>query len=100
MVEGVDAAVQGAEKARVHARLADVQGPDLADLIEVREPEDRVRLILALGSEFDFEVLTEVDEKVRDQISRALATEVRGRARGSGLGSERPRGRRQGGTVG
>jgi magnesium transporter len=53
-----------------------VHGPDLADLIELLGPDERVALIQALGSDFDFEVLTEVDEKVRDQISEALPNEV------------------------
>jgi magnesium transporter len=79
-VENVTEAVQADDKARVHALLAGVEGPDLADLIELLEPEDRVRLILALGPEFDFEVLTEVDEKVRDQISEALPNDVLARA--------------------
>ena len=56
--------------------VADVENPDLADLIEMLEPEQRVGLIQALGSDFDFEVLTEVDEKVRDQLSEALPNDV------------------------
>jgi magnesium transporter len=56
--------------------VADVEGPDLADLIEMLEPEQRVGLIMALGADFDFEVLTEVDEKVRDQLSEALPNDV------------------------
>jgi magnesium transporter len=40
------------------------------------EPEQRVGLIQALGSDFDFEVLTEVDENVRDQLSEALPNDV------------------------
>ena len=53
-VRDVSEAVQVPDKARVRALLADVHGPDLADLIELLEPEDRVKLILAVGPEFDF----------------------------------------------
>jgi magnesium transporter len=75
-VRAVDEALESADTAKVRALLADVQGPDLADLIELLGADERIALILALGSDFDFEVLTEVDEKVRDQISEALPNEV------------------------
>ncbi len=75
-VRAVDEALEAADTAKVRALLADVHGPDLADLIELLGPDERVALIQALGSDFDFEVLTEVDEKVRDQISEALPNEV------------------------
>jgi magnesium transporter len=75
-VRAVAEAVEAGDKEKVRALLAEVHGPDLADLIELLGPEDRVGVIQALGSDFDFEVLTEVDEKVRDQISEALPNEV------------------------
>jgi len=75
-VRAVDEALESADTTKVRALLADVHGPDLADLIELLGPDERVALILALGSDFDFEVLTEVDEKVRDQISEALPNDV------------------------
>jgi magnesium transporter len=75
-VRAVDEALESADTTKVRALLADVHGPDLADLIELLGPDERVALILALGTDFDFEVLTEVDEKVRDQISEALPNDV------------------------
>jgi len=39
-------------------------------------PEERVGVIQALGPDFDFEVLTEVDESVRDQVVEALPNKV------------------------
>jgi magnesium transporter len=80
LVRAVGEAVAGDDKANVRALLADVHGPDLADLIELLSPEERVAVIQALGPDFDFEVLTEVDEKVRDQISEALPNEVLAKA--------------------
>ncbi len=79
-VRAVAEAVDADEKDRVRALLADVHGPDLADLIELLGPDERVSVIQTLGSDFDFEVLTEVDEKVRDQISEALPNEVLAKA--------------------
>lgn len=80
LVRAVAEALEASDAAKVRALVADVKGPDLADLIELLEPEQRVGLIQALGSDFDFEVLTEVDEKVRDQLSEALPNDVLAKA--------------------
>ena len=76
LVRAVAEALEENDTAKVRSLVADVENPDLADLIEMLEPEQRVGLIQALGSDFDFEVLTEVDEKVRDQLSEALPNDV------------------------
>jgi len=76
LVRAVTDALEADDNAKVRALVADVHGPDLADLIELLGAQERVGLIQALGTDFDFEVLTEVDEKVRDQISEALPNEV------------------------
>jgi magnesium transporter len=76
LVHAVAQALEKNDTAKVRSLVADVENPDLADLIEMLGPEERVGLIQALGPDFDFEVLTEVDEKVRDQISEALPNDV------------------------
>lgn len=60
--------------------VKDLKAPDLADVIELLEPEQRIALIHALGPAFDYEVLSELDETVRDQVSEALPNEVLARA--------------------
>jgi magnesium transporter len=75
-VRAVAEAVEADDTAKVRALLADVRGPDLADLIELLGPDERVAIIQALGPDFDFEVLTEVDESVRDQLVEALPNKV------------------------
>ncbi|KAB2937230.1 magnesium transporter [Hyphomicrobium sp.] len=80
LVRAVAEALEASDATKVRALVADVRGPDLADLIELLEPEQRVGLIQALGPDFDFEVLTEVDEKVRDQLSEALPNDVLAKA--------------------
>lgn len=45
---------------------------DAADLIERLEPENRVRLVEVLRQDFDPEILTELDEAVRDEVIAAL----------------------------
>jgi magnesium transporter len=80
LVRAVAEALAAEDAAEVRSLVADIEGPDLADLIELLEPEERVALIQALGPDFDFEVLTEVDEKVRDQLSEALPNDVLAKA--------------------
>jgi len=56
-----------------------VQGtkaPDLADVIELLDPAQRVKLIDALGDTFNPEVFSELDAGVRDQLSEDLPNEV------------------------
>jgi magnesium transporter len=60
--------------------VADLAAPDLADLIELLDPEARIALIQALGPAFDYEVLSELEEGVRDQLSEALPNELLARA--------------------
>ncbi len=76
LVRAVTDALETPDEAKVRALVADIHGPDLADLIELLGPEQRVSLIETLGADFDYEVLTEVDESVRDQVVEALPNKV------------------------
>ncbi|MGH6816722.1 MAG: magnesium transporter [Hyphomicrobiaceae bacterium] len=69
--EALDTA--GAE--RVRALVADLPAPDLADLIGLLAPPQRVALIEALGSGADFAFFSELDASVRDQLAEALPNE-------------------------
>ena len=80
LVRAVTDALEENNNDKARALVAEVHGPDLADLIELLGPEERVGFIQALGPGFDYEVLTEVDEKVRDQISEALPKDVLAKA--------------------
>ena len=60
--------------------VSGLAAPDLADVIEDLGSEERVALIQALGSSFDYEVLSEIDEGVRDQLSEALPNELLAKA--------------------
>lgn len=68
------------DEARLKALVQNLPAPDTADLIEMLAPDERVALIEALGSSFDFEVLSELEESVRDQVSEALPNELLARA--------------------
>jgi magnesium transporter len=80
LVGDVSAALSAGEKTRAAGLVKDLRAPDLADVIELLSPEQRVELIQALGPAFDFEVLSELDETVRDQLSEALPNELLAKA--------------------
>lgn len=79
-VDAVAAALAAEDSAEAVRLTHDMRAPDLADLIELLVPEQRVALIQALGPAFDFEVLSELDYTVRDQLSEALPNELLARA--------------------
>ena len=79
-VHAVSEALASADNDLAASLVRDLKAPDLADLITLLEPEERVALIQALGSAFDYEVLSELDETVRDQLSEALPNELLARA--------------------
>ncbi len=59
---------------------ADVRAPDLAEAIELLPQEQRVELIQNLGEDFDFDVFSELDETVRDDLSEELPNELLAKA--------------------
>lgn len=80
LVGAVSAALATNDVAKARGLVADLQAPDLADVIEILEPDERVALIQALGPSFDYEVLSELEESVRDQLSEALPNELLAKA--------------------
>jgi magnesium transporter len=75
-LEDLRTALGEAEPKRARGLVRDLHAADLADLIEALEQDERVRLISALGRNFDVEALAELDETVRDELMEALPNEV------------------------
>jgi magnesium transporter len=75
-LERVRSALGANDAASVQKEAQNLHAADLADLIEALEPEERTRLIAALGRSFDVEALAELDEGVRDQLMETLPPEV------------------------
>ncbi len=73
-------ALENADLDRAKTLVAGMPAPDLANVIELLSPSARVSLIQGLGTSFDFEVLSELDPNVRDQLSEALPNELLARA--------------------
>ena len=80
LVRAISEALARSEPGIAADVVRDLKAPDVADVIELLEPDERVALIQALGSAFDYEVLSELDETVRDQLSEALPNELLARA--------------------
>jgi magnesium transporter len=71
-VERVAAAIEAQDAAALRALVGDLHEADAGDLIEALDPELRPRLVALMGADFDFTVLTEVDEAVREEILEGL----------------------------
>lgn len=80
LVRALEAALEASDDARVRDLVKDLRAPDLAEVIELLTADERVALIQTLGSDFNYEVLSELDESVRDQLSEALPNELLARA--------------------
>jgi magnesium transporter len=79
-VEAVRVAVAAADREMLVELTHDLRSRDLADLIEMLEPDDRVQLIQSLGASFDYDALSELNEGVRDQLTEALPNELLAKA--------------------
>lgn len=80
LVRDVALALHDGDTQRAAQLVVNLHPRDLADVIELLSPEHRIALIQALGPAFDYEVLSEIDETVRDQLSEALPNELLAKA--------------------
>jgi magnesium transporter len=80
LIRSVADALHNNEDAAAADLVKDLKAPDLADVIELLEPDDRITLIESIGPSFDFEVLSELDESVRDQVSEGLPNDLLAKA--------------------
>jgi magnesium transporter len=71
-LDRVVAALEAEDDAAARALVMPLKAPDLAEVIERLPQIDRLKLIQWLGADFDYEVLSEVGETVRDELSEAL----------------------------
>src|SRR5690606_32180657 len=73
-------AILEAVEAHDHERLVELMEPlhpaDIADILEQIDTQDRTALIRLYGAEFDGDILSELDESIRDEVIRALNPEV------------------------
>jgi len=80
LVRAVSDALSAFDDTRVRALVENLRAPDIADLIELLPSDERAALVRSLGHEFDFDVLSELDESVRDQLSSELPNDYLAKA--------------------
>jgi magnesium transporter len=71
-VAEVARAIEAGDRIALHDLAADLHQSDVGALLEALEHDERPRLIELMGSDFDFAALTEVDDKVREDILEDL----------------------------
>ncbi|CFX02975.1 Magnesium transporter [Candidatus Filomicrobium marinum] len=71
-VDKLSAALDAGDTEQVKVLASGLRTPDLADVIELLADDERVQLIETLGNDLDYEVFSQLDEAVRDQLSEAL----------------------------
>ncbi len=72
LVRAVSDAVAAFDEARVRNLVVNLRPPDLADLIELLDPGERATFVQSLGTAIDYDVFSELDETVRDQLTLEL----------------------------
>jgi magnesium transporter len=80
LVRPIGEALAGGDGPQAGELARGLSAPDLADVIELLEPDARVQLIRSLGDEFPYEVLSELDGTVRDQLLHELPKGVLAKA--------------------
>lgn len=73
-------AIEDSNEAELRTLTADQAPADLAEAIELMGHDERVTLIKTLGEDFDYEVFSELDETVRDNLSEDLPNELLAKA--------------------
>lgn len=69
-------AVDRDDRDQLLALMEPLHAADIADLLEQINPYDRTRLVRLYGQEFDGEILSELDEALREDVIAALNPQV------------------------
>lgn len=69
-------AVAGQDGARLIALMEPLHQADIADLLEQLNAPERRRLILLYGPEFDGDILSELDEGIREEVIQLLPRQI------------------------
>src|SRR6056297_1065838 len=69
-------ALDAGERDRLWAEMEPLHAADIADLLEQISGGDRKRLIALYGQEFDGDILSELDESLREEVIGLLQPEV------------------------
>jgi magnesium transporter len=74
--ERISQAIVASDVAALRALAGDLHEADMGALLEALDAEHRPQLIALMGSDFDFTALTQVDDRVREDILDELPAET------------------------
>lgn len=76
VIEGIFEALDAKDNDAARELIKPLHTADFADLLEQITPNDRERLIKAIGEDFDAEVFADLDENVRDEVVGLVQPDV------------------------
>lgn len=76
LLRQIDEALEAEDAVRLEALLEPMHGADIADIIERLTPAKRRKFLQLYSIEMDGEILSEIDEAIRDEVIEALPKEV------------------------
>lgn len=76
LLDRIDAAIDDGDTARLNTLLEPMHGADIADIIERLEPARRRAFLTLYSGQIDGEILSEIDEAIRDEVIDQLPPEV------------------------
>ena len=76
LLDRIDAAIDAGDAALLNTLLEPMHGADIADIIERLTPAERRAFLTLYSGEIDGEILSEIDEAIRDEVIEQLPPEV------------------------
>ena len=76
LLDQIDDAVQAGDAERLNVLLEPMHGADIADIIERLAPAERRAFLTLYSGEIDGEILSEIDDAIRDEVIEQLPPEV------------------------
>ncbi|MDO5371079.1 magnesium transporter [Paracoccus sp. (in: a-proteobacteria)] len=76
LVAEIAEAIDAGDGPRLHALLDPLHGADIADVIEQLTPQRRSRFVRLYSGEFDAEILSEIDESIREEVLEQIPADV------------------------
>ncbi|MBC9247198.1 magnesium transporter [Paracoccus sp. 11-3] len=76
LLQQIDQAIEAEDAQKLNELLAPMHAADIADIIENLDPGERRVFVTLYGGEIDGEILSEIDEGIRDQIVEMLPRDV------------------------
>ena len=76
LLDRIDAAIGAGDAGLLNTLLEPMHGADIADIIERLTPAERRAFLTLYSGEIDGEILSEIDEAIRDEVIEQLPPEV------------------------